>query len=500
MKNKMFLPLLIAATALAQTPAGAPANAPAKAAAQAPVPTTPRQLKYPPLKAINIPDVTTFKLSNGMRVYLLENHELPLVSGTALVRTGNLFDPPDKTGLAGVTGSQMRAGGTSAKTGDEIDEQLENIAASVESSIGETSGQVSFSTLKENTDEVLSVFHDVITGPAFREDKLSLAKLQMSSAILRRNDDADSIAEREYSSIVYGRNTPYGRQIELADVANIKREDLVNFYHRYFFPRNIMLAVYGDFSATEMRAKLEKLFGGWKYDQPDVPPFPACGAKAAPGVYLAAKDDVNQAFLNVGHIGGVLKDKDTAALEIMADILGGGFSSRLFRRVRTQLGYAYDISASWGVEYGHPGLFQISGSTKSASTVDALRVVREEIERIRTQPVTDEELKIAKDTVLNGFVFAFDTPAKTLSRMVRYEYYGYPRDFIFGYQKAIAAVTKADILRVAKEHLKPEELTIVAVGNPQEFGTPLTALGLPLNKIDLAIPKPAEAKAAGEVK
>jgi len=499
-KKTIFLPILIAAIAPARPPAKAPAGAPARTAAPAALPTTPRQLKYPPLKAIQIPDVTRFTLSNGMRVYLLENHELPVVSGTALVRTGNLFDPPGKAGLAGLTGAQMRAGGTSAKTGDQIDEQLENIAASVESSIGETSGQVSFSALKENTDEVLSVFHDVITDPAFREDKLSLAKLQMSSSILRRNDDAGSIAEREYASIVYGRDNPYGRRIELADLASIKREDLVNFYRRYFFPRNIMLAVYGDFSAPEMRAKLEKLFGGWKYNQPDVPPFPPCRSKAAPGVYLAAKEDVNQAFLSIGHIGGVLKDKDTAALEIMADILGGGFSSRLFKRVRTQLGYAYDISASWGVDYGHPGLFQISGSTKSASTVDALRVIREEIERIRTQPVTDEELKIAKDTVLNGFVFAFDTPVKTLSRIVRYEYYGYPPGFIFEYQKAVAAVTKADILRVAKEHLKPEDLTIVAVGNPLEFGMPLTALGLPLSKIDLTIPKPGEAKAAGEVK
>jgi zinc protease len=491
--SKTIILSLIAAVALAQAPAKAPEKAAARTAL-APPASSPAQLKYPPLKPVTIPDVEMFTLPNGMRVYLLENHELPVVSGTALVRTGNLFDPPGKVGLATITGSQIRAGGTTSKTGDEIDEQLENIAASVESSIGETSGQVSFSALKENTDEVMAVFYDVLTSPAFREDKLSLAKQQMASAILRRNDDADSIAGREYASIVYGRDNPYGWRIELADIANIRRDDVVAFYKRYFFPRNIMLAIYGDFSAPAMRAKLETLFGGWNYEQPPVPAFPPLSAKAAPGIYLAAKDDVNQTFFSLGHIGGVLKDRDTAALEIMADILGGGFSSRLFKRVRTQLGYAYGIGASWGVDYDHPGLFQISGSTKSASTVDTLRVVREEIERIRTTPVSDEELKIAKDTVLNGFVFAFDTPAKTLSRILRYEYYGYPRDFIFDYQKAIAAVTKEDVLRVAREHLKPENITIVAVGNPQDFGTPLTALGLPVHKIDLTIPKPPEVK------
>lgn len=486
---KLFASVLIAGIALAQAPAPQAARAARKPATAAPAPaSTPSQLKYPPLKEIQIPDITTFTLSNGMRVYLLENHELPLVTGTALVRTGNLFDPPDKVGLAGMTGSLMREGGTRTKTGDQLDEQLENIAASVESSIGETSGQVSFSTLKENTDEVLGVFHDVLTEPEFRPDKIDLTKIRLRSSILRRNDDADSIAEREYASIVYGRDNPYGWRTEIPTINNIQREDLVAFYKRYFFPENVLLAVYGDFSIPAMRSKLEDLFGAWKYKQAPAPAFPAVQKKPSPGVFLAAKDDVNQAFLNVGHFGGVLKDKDTPALQIMADILGGGFSSRLFKRVRTQLGYAYGIGASWGVQYTHPGLFQVTGSTKSESTVDTLRVVREEVERIRTTLVTDDELRTAKDTVLNGFVFAFDTPAKTLSRMMRYEYYGYPRDFIFQYQKAIAAVTKEDVLRVAKQHLDPAAFTVVAVGNPKEFGTPLSALGMPVSDIDLTIP------------
>jgi zinc protease len=210
-------------------------------------------------------------------------------------------------------------------------------------------------------------------------------------------------------------------------------------------------------------------------------------------VFVAAKEDVNQTVFFVGHLGGELRDKDDPALEIMADILGGGFSSRLFKRVRTALGYAYGIGADWAAAYDHPGLFEISGSTKSQTTTEALQVVRQEVERIRASEVTDAELETAKQTSLNSFVFNFDTPSKTLSRLLRYEYYGYPHDFIYQFQKALAAVTKADVLRVAKQHLLPEEFTIVAVGNTQEFGKPLTALGLPVHPIDLTIPPPLTA-------
>jgi zinc protease len=244
-----------------------------------------------------------------------------------------------------------------------------------------------------------------------------------------------------------------------------------------------------------MKAKLERQFADWTAEQPPVPPFPPVNSKPQPGVFLATKTDVAQTFFTLGHLGGELRDKDYPALEVMADILGGGFHSRLFQRVRTQLGYAYDVSAFWGADYDHPGLFQISGSTKSASTAETVKVVEEEVEKIRTSEVTAEELESAKQTVANSFVFNFDTPSKTLNRVLRYDYYGYPRDFIDRYQRAIQAVTRQDVLRVARERLHPTEFTIVAVGNPQEFGTPLATLGLPVTSIDLTIPEPAAAKA-----
>jgi zinc protease len=480
----IVLPLLAAALPSAAQPQ--PAAPPVKHVAA--VEPSPRSLKYPPLREVKIPEVTRFTLPNGMKLYLLENHELPLVNGFALVRTGNLFDPPTKVGLAEVTGAVMRTGGTATRTGDELDALLENMAASVESSIGETSGRVSFSCLSENTAEALDVFKDILTAPEFRQDKIDLAKTQLRGSVARRNDDADGVASREFAGTLYGKDNAYGWQLDYEHIDNITREDLRGFYSRYFFPRNIMLAVYGDFKTEEMRALLEKLFVQWKPEQPSVPAFPQVRERPAHGVFVAEKSDVAQTFFRMGHLGGMFRDKDYPALAVMGDILGGSFRSRLVQRVRTQLGYAYDISAAWAAAYDHPGMLIISGSTKSPTTTEALEAIREEIRKIRTVEVSDEELRVAKDTVLNSFVFNFDSPGRTLTRMINYEYFGYPADFIFQYQKAVAAVTKADILRVAKQYIRPGDFTVIAVGKPAEFGRPLSSLGMEIKAIDLTIP------------
>jgi zinc protease len=461
-----------------------------------PVPSY-KDLKFPTLAQPKIPEPAQFTLSNGLRVFLLEDHELPLIQGLALVHTGNLFDPPDKRGLSEVMADVLRSGGTKSKTGDQIDEQLENLAASVESSMDETSASMSFSALKETGDSVMQTFKDVMTNPEFRQDKIDLTLSQLRSSIARRNDDANAIPDRELMSIIYGRETPYGWQIDYEHLARIHRDDLVKFYQRYYFPKNILLAVYGDFSTSEMKDKLEKLFADWKVEQEPVAPFPAVTAKPAPGVYLAEKEDVTQTFFGMGELGGTLRDKDYPALQVAADILGQGFSSRLVTQIRTKLGYVYDISASWAANYNHAGSFRIGGSTKSASTTEALQAAQAEIDKMRASEVTERELREAKESVLNSFVFFFDSPAKSLNRVMRYEYFAYPKDFLFEYRKAIDAVTRADVLRVAKEHFDPAKLTIVAVGNSKDFGKPLSLLGK-VNTIDLTIPEPKQETAKAD--
>ena len=451
-------------------------------------------LKYPPLGQVKIPDVKTVTLANGAKLYLLENHELPMISGTAILRTGSLLDPINKVGLAEVTAAMMRSGGTKTKTGDELDEQLENLAASVESGASENQATVSFSGLKENVDEIMAAFRDVLMQPEFREDKLELLKNQFRSAIGRRNDEAESIASREIERIVYGRNTVFGRIMEYENVDAIARQDLVAFHARYYFPANATFVFTGDFNTAEMQKKIETLFAGWTVQRPPPPAFPQVDkAQSKPGVYVAEKENVEQTFFEVAHLGGKLSDKDYPSLEVALSILGSSFSGRLFNIIRTEKGYAYHIAGSWGAGYLNEKLFSISGSASLNRTTDTLEIIKREVERMGKEEVSDKELESAKARVLNSFVFNFDRPGKTVSRMVNYNYYGYPADFLTIYQKAIASVTKAEVLAAAKRNLHAENLVYVVVGKTAEFGRPLADLKLPIQKIDLTIPEPKKA-------
>jgi predicted Zn-dependent peptidase len=476
----------------AWTQSAAPAAAPDLKPAVTPADL---QARYPTLDEIEIPKVETYTLPNGMQLYLLPDNTLPIITGRALIRTGNLFDPREKIGLAGVTGSVLRIGGTESRTGDEIDQELEAMASSVEAGIGENSGTANFWTLKENLGRVLDIFADVLMHPAFRQDKVDFTKQQIRSSIARRNDDASGIASREFGNLIYGRDTPYGWQLEYEHVDNIDRDDLAEFYERYFFPANVALAVYGDFSPAEIKVAMEKAFGGWTAKQPPAPTFPPVQARDEGKVYFVNKTDVNQSNIRMGHLGGILRDKDYPALEVMNSILGGGFHSRLFQKVRSDLGLAYHASSSWGAGYDQPGVFQIAIGTKSQSTVAAMEAALAEVERIRTAPVSADELKTAIDGVLNSFVFNFDTRSKTLRRLVNYRYWNYPEDFILQYRNAIRDVTAADVMRVAKEHLHPEKMKLVVVGKVADFDKPLSALGRPVEELDIRIPEPGAKRA-----
>ncbi len=488
--------LLLAGALAAFGQAAKPAPAaPAKAAAgQVPAGAW-KTLKFGKLADVKLPEIEVYTLKNGLKVYLLENHALPFINGTILVRTGSLLDPAAKRGLAEIATSVMRSGGSKAKTGDQIDEQLENIAASVESNVGDDSATFSFSCLKENVDEVLGVYVDLLKNPEFRQDKIDLLKTQYRSAISRRYDDADDVNRSEFSGIIYGKETPFGREVEYETLDAIARQDLIDFHKRYYFPGNMMMAVSGDFDKAAMKARLESTIGTWTPAAGAVPAFPDVTNRAKAGIYVGDKPEVAQTFLSIGHLGGLFSDKDYAALEVMTDILGGGFDSRLFRKVRTELGLAYGVGGGWGADYVHPGTFRISASTKTESTVETIQAILGEVEKIRNEGVTDEEVRTAKEKVVNSFVFRFDHPRKTLTRLFTYDYYAYPKDYLTQYQKAIAAVTKADVQRVAKQYIDPSKFVITAIGNTAGFKTPLTDLKMPVTKLELKVKEPKKAEA-----
>jgi zinc protease len=450
-----------------------------------------KDLKYSKLREIQIPEIERVTLANGMHLFLLEDHELPLINMSVLIRTGSMYESADKVGLASITGEVMRTGGTTTRTGDQIDEELESIAASVETGIGLDSGSASMSVLEGDLDKGLSILADVLMNPVFREDKLQLAKIQAHSMIARRNDSVRAIAGREFERLIYGPQSVYARIEEHATIASISRDDLVAFHQKYYGPNNAMLAVWGDFDTKQMIEKIKKAFDGWQKVNTDLPKPPQVQYEFRKTVNEIRKDDVNQSNVYLGHIGGLRSDPDYFALIVMNRILGGGFTGRLFKNVRSREGLAYSVFGAYSANYEYPGEFYVGCQTKSESTVHAIRAMIKEIEKIRESEVTDEELALAKDSFLNSFVFNFDSKGEIVNRLVAYEYFGYPADFLQKIKTNVEKVTKADVLRVAKKHLHPDKLQILAVGRPDDFDEPLSVLG-PVNKIDITIPTPQE--------
>lgn len=450
------------------------------------------ELKFPPVPEVRFPDYTRYQLDNGIIVYLVEDHELPLVQGTALFRTGDRLEPANKVGLAEIMGEVMRTGGTRTHSADQLNQLLEQQAAAVETGVSTTSGSATFDALSEDLPQVFSLFAEVIREPVFAQDKIDLAKTQRRGGIARRNDDPDEIASREFQKLVYGNTSPYARTLEYATLNNINREDIVKFYQQYFRPSNMILGVIGDFDRKAMRSLIQSKFGNWQPAKAQQPKLPTVSQAKVGGVFLVNQPQLTQSYVQMGHLGGQLSNPDHAALSVLNEVLGG-FGRRLFNQVRSRQGLAYSVYGFWSPQYDYPGVFVAGGQTRSETTVPFIKSVLQEIEQLRTQPVSQAELTSAKDTVLNSFVFNFADPKQSLARLMRYEYYGYPRDFIFQYRRGVEATTVADLQRVAQKHLKPEDIVTLVVGNAAAIRPPLTSLNAKtkVTPVDISIPEPA---------
>jgi zinc protease len=446
------------------------------------------ELQLPALPEIKLPKYERFVLQNGLVVYLMEDHELPLVNGTAFVRTGNRLEPLEKVGLAGFTGAVMRTGGTKEHSADQLNEILEQRAASVETSISEASGSASFDALSEDLETVFGLFAEVLRSPVFAQEKLDLAKTQAKGGIARRNDDPDSIASREFKKLIYGKDSPYGRTMEYATVDQVERQDLLNFYQQYFHPNNMILGIVGDFDSKKMLALIQAKFGDWNRN-PGIakPTLPKVLPANTGGVFFVNQPHLTQSSVLLGHLGGRFDSPDYAALDVLNGVLNG-FGGRLFNEVRSRQGLAYSVYGYWSPRFDYPGMFIAGGQTRSDATVQFIKALQAEIKRIQTQRVAAKELAFAKESTLNSFVFNFQDPSQTLSRLMRYEYYGYPADFLFRYQKAVAATTSTDVQRVAREYLKPENIVTLVVGNQNAIQPPLTQLAPKVTLIDVTIP------------
>jgi zinc protease len=454
-------------------------------------------IKTPPLRSFTMPQPKRIQLNNGMVIFLQEDHELPLVRGSAVIRGGGRDVPADKAGLMGVYGQSWRTGGTTSKTGEQLDEFLETRAAHVEASGDEDSATVSFDVLKGDVDTVFPIFVDLLRNPAFRQEKIDLAKTQLNTGISRRNDDPGNLLRREATKLGYGADSPYARQPEYATVASITRDDLVALHRRFVHPNNIIIGVSGDFDSAKMEARLRETFGSWARGPQAVKPADA-GHPAKPGVYFVGKDDVTQGSIAAVHSSPLLRgDPDYYAAVVLNEIFSGGFSGRLMNRLRSAMGLTYGVGGGFRAEWDHPGLFAVSMSTKSSTTMQSVDALRSELSNLLTQPFTNDEMQHAKDSLLNAFVFTTDSREKVLRQRMMVEFYGYPADFYQRYPASIQKVTADDVARVAKKYIHPDQLALLVLGKEKDFDKPMSSLGQ-YTTIDVTIPEPgAKASAPG---
>jgi len=445
------------------------------------------KIAIPELNEIKMPAYERVELDNGMVLFLAEDHEFPLVDLNATIDVGSFYEPADKVGLATMTGTVMRSGGTATRSGDDIDALVEARGMSVETWIGSADGGARLSTLVEDTDLGLELLADILRNPAFPEDKIKLAKEQQKAGISRRNDDPQSIARREAKKAVFGPDHPMARVPEYDTIAAVSRQDMIDFHNDWFHPDRMYLVVIGDFDSQEMVGKIKAAFAGWEKAtkplpaDPEIPDFPRT-------VNIVDKDDLTQTTVFMAHKGIRADDPNYAGVQVANRILGGGFATRLFNEVRSRQGLAYSVGSMAGTGFRNPGLFAAFTMTKTETSEKATTAVLKEIKKMITTEVTDEELAQAKDSILNSEVFNFDTKQEILNRAVMFERYHYPADFLQTYQKNVKNMTKADVLAAAQAVWRPDDMTILAVGDYKEFDGDFSSFG-PVTMVDITIPE-----------
>lgn len=437
--------------------------------ASAGLPKRPEEIKFKPLR-FEPPKAEDYRhtLSNGVSVYLAPSTEFPLITVTFSFRGGEYLEPADKSGLARMTGAMIRRGGTTSISADDLDEQFDFLAAMVSTSIGATRATATMNSLKANFDEAFSLFIDMQRNPGFDEAKTEIYRAETLEEMKQRNDDASSIQFIQLRQLVWGPDHFEGRFPTKQSIESITASDMRALHKRIFHPGNLIIGVTGDFEKQEMLSKLEAALAGWPKGE-EIPPPQDTDHTFEPGVYFVKKD-IPQGKVTIVQRGVQRDHPDWAAIDVMNDILGGGgFTSRLMKRIRNDEGLAYGAGSSFSDRVDYRGTFQSSYASKNRTVALAAKIALEEIEKIRTEKVSAEELNTAKESFIETFPRTFESKQGMISVFIDDEWTGRPADHWQKYRESISKVTAEDVLRVAREHLDPSRMAMLVVGKWEEI-------------------------------
>ncbi|MDD5168650.1 MAG: pitrilysin family protein [Syntrophales bacterium] len=426
---------------------------------------SPDRLVYKPLH-FNPPKAERVVLENGMILYFLEDHELPLVRLSAIIRTGYMYDPSDKSGLAELTATVMRTGGTEKIGGNAIDEKLEYVAASIEANTAMEHTNWSFSVLKKDINPVLDIFSQILMKPAFDENKLKTAKNLKIEELRRIQDDAQKLAFREFNRLLY-RGDPRGRLPSITAVTGINRQDLERFHRQYYFPGNIMIAVSGDIKKAEVIEKLNAVFGKWAVSG-KVETVPPPAGKSTAGIYYLVKD-TTQSVIAAGQWAPSKKSGDYYSFETMNFMIGsGGFRSRIFQEIRTNRGLAYSVGSYYRTRMDY-GVFGAYAMTKTASASEVLKLMKGILQQIKTSPPGEKEMERAQKSMINSYIFEFQTSQQIATQQMMLEYNRLPDDFLAMYCSRIEKLKADEIRNVAARYLHPDDMTVLILGTAEGY-------------------------------
>jgi len=442
----------------------------------------PDQLSFAPL-VFHPPVVERLELANGIHLYLKEDPELPLVEVTAMIGAGSIGDPADRTGEGGLYAAALRTGGAGNRTPDEVDGMLEALAADFSVHSDTYATTLDLSLQSGDLAAGFGLLADVLRRPGFDTGRLDLARSQAIEGVRRQNDDPGSIATRALMKALYG-DHPLGRTPTVETLSAVERPHLLDFHRRYVHPNNLWLAVSGDFNRSELLELLDRVLGDWpraSFTPLPVPPL----TTVSPGAVLVAQKEIPQTTVLLGEVGIDKSAPDQHAVRVMNYILGGGgFNSRLMREIRSDRGLAYSVYSYFQVGRLLPGPFIAGCETKSASTMEVVGLMRRNMEEMRSAPVSDHELALAKESLINSFVFAFDDSHDVITQAMRLDYYHYPEGYLETFRDKVAAVTAEDVLAAARAHLHPDRQVVVLVGDQSSFDAPPTALGRTVELIE----------------
>ncbi len=433
----------------------------------------PDQLEYRELD-FPIPRAEKFRhvLSDGSVAYVVEDHSLPLFTVEARLRIGSFLEPADKVGLASLTGRMMRLGGAGSLDGAAFDERAAFLAAELDSSIDATTGSASVNCLSTQKAECLDLFFSMMREPRFDPARLQTEKENVLEDLKQRNDDPASLARREWRWLLYGPEHFASRMVTGTTLAAITRNDLVSFHRWYWQPASMVWSVSGDVDTKTIVAQLESRLAGWKPEGAKEVPWPPPVPRFIPeaGVYTVHKD-IPQGRVQIGSLTSQRTDwlaPEDMAAELMNEILGGGgFTSRLTKRIRSDEGLAY--SAGSGLNLGNywPGTFTIFYQSKSETVAYAAAIAFEEVRRIRDDLISEAELETAKGAFRDSFPRNFESASSVASLFANDDILGRPHDYWTTYQDRVDRVTREDVQAAARKYLDPDSMVFLVVGDWQ---------------------------------